>query len=364
MLTPIESSIMIGYSFLPDRKKILSATWNTLPPYIYKYWFKHGAHNKRHNLLRIHKLNRHCSVRLEFEFIRSIDLGMPIDYSKWDNLEEYSNSSDEEDSDNGRRPQVTRLDGPSRVTFGGNSGKLGVDSNVVTIEPTTQPSTTTITDSSKNVGKDDSKVVATSLSSSTSNFPPDKWTQKGGMVTTSKNNRQLFWSQDRCSVQLRLELLPTEKVSSVQVDGIFSYADRHCAVGDVTSDQSTSKCHLRILGKPNVPTSTEPNEPYPVILEGDLPHPVHLAQDDDEIDWTIDQGTVGRRFVLVTLLKAVPMIGLFLWWKRPLLDFPEIVIEDNAQRSAASKEFLQAWEQAHQQFREKKQKSPNKYTIG
>jgi hypothetical protein len=126
-----------------------------------------------------------------------------------------------------------------------------------------------------------------------------------------------------------------EKIQSVKVQGVLPHADRHCAVG-------STKPRLEICNN------------ICCLLEGDLPHQVHLPQDEDEIDWSVERDDK-KKFVLVTLYKAVPMEGVFVWWRRPLMDFPEIEIEnESSSASSKSKEFVQAWEEAHRLFREKK----------
>lgn len=275
-----------------------------------------------------------------------IDSEMPIDYSKWDNLDTGSNNSDS-DSDsqyeqvatNVTGPRVTRLDAPGRVTFGGNH-----DSSLVTIEPHVSP------------GLNRPAVALTDRiiphNDSAAPIPVDPWTSRGAFLVTS-DDRQLYWSQDRYSVQIRLELRPNEAVRQVHVEGILSFADRNCATG-------SHKHHLTITGR----LTSEKNKISDTItfLDGDLPHHVHWSQDDDSecqgLDWTIEGHPVDtkRRFVSITLHKAVPMQGLFVWWKRPLMQCDEIALNDNenADRSAASQEFLQAWEEAHRVFRENK----------
>ena len=156
----------------------------------------------------------------------------------------------------------------------------------------------------------------------------------------------MYWSQDRYSVTLRLELGEGEKVKSVVVEGILPYADRWSAVG-------STKAKL-------VCKSGEE-----VLLEGELPHAVHLAEEDLAVDWSVEDEQM-YRFLVVTLHKAVPMQGLTVWWRRPLMSFPEADLtvirgdDKSKQQGAASKEFLDAWEEAHKIFREGKQKKDRK----
>lgn len=304
---------------------------------------------------------------------------MPIDYSKWDNLDEYSDSEHEDEASG---PRVTRLDAPSRVTFGGagagDSSSVedhqAAGGSAIAIEPQQQLlAASTLPPPSSNQTSEGRRAIVTARSEgATKNTTTENaWISKGGSVVTV-DNRLLYWSQDRYSVQIRLELLThpqqQETIERVQVEGILPYADRHCATG-------SQKPRLVITGRCCVMSDTDSHQtgtagPSPALftmLEGDLPHPVHWSQDDDgeakSLDWTIERNPTDndeqRRYVLITLHKAVPMEGLFVWWKRPLLKFDEISLEEGGtERSAASKEFLQAWDEAHRIFRETKRPSP------
>ncbi|KAG7358326.1 hypothetical protein IV203_014914 [Nitzschia inconspicua] len=261
---------------------------------------------------------------------------MPIDYSKWDHIDD-SDDDESETNETSAVPRVTRLDAPSQVTFGG-----GGDNEAINIQQLTSAALPT-----------NSPVLTSTSSAEPSSATPtakasvnesNTWVQHGGMVTTDQD-RKLYWCQDRYSIALRLELKPEEKVSRVTVDGILSYRDRHAAMG-------THKQHLKCVGKSGT-TDT-------VLLEGDLPHPVHLAEDDEGVDWSIVRDSHNTRYLLITMYKAVPMLGVFLWWKRPLMQFTEVDIEGDHKNTAASQEFLSAWEEAHKMFREKRQQEQSK----
>mmetsp|Transcript_15912 Transcript_15912/g.39935 ORF Transcript_15912/g.39935 Transcript_15912/m.39935 type:complete len:237 (+) Transcript_15912:158-868(+) len=235
---------------------------------------------------------------------------MPIDYSKWDNLDVSSSSEDEDDA----KPRVTRLDAPTKVTFGGGSvsaTKAATPSQAPSTKPPTPKSTT----------------------------PTSVWTDHGGLLKTKGGERNLYWSQDRHSVTLRLELSTGEKIKSVAVDGILPYADRWSAVGSI-------KPKLVVFRSVDV-----------VLLEGELPHPIHLEEDSDDgiVDWSIED-TNGHRVLCIILHKAVPMQGLSVWWRRPMMEFPEAELGEVRGEGGTSKEFLAAWEEAHKIFREGKQK--------
>ena len=251
---------------------------------------------------------------------------MPIDYSKWDNLDVSSSSEDEDDA---ATPRVTRLDAPTSVTFGGKDGSISAAAT-----PSQAP---------KSASTKPSLPTSTSTRPTTSKkSTPTSWTDHGGLVKAKTNEgreRSLHWAQDRYSVTLRLELQSGEKVKSVTVDGILPYSDRFSAVGST---------------KPKLVCSSGAE----ILLEGELPHPVHLSEDDDDVvDWSIED--TGGRFLVITLHKAVPMQGLSVWWRRPLMEFPEVdmnAVRGESNQGNASKEFLEAWEQAHKIFREGKQK--------
>ena len=55
-----------------------------------------------------------------------------IDYSKWDNLDEYSSSDDDEQDESSKNVRVTQLDGPSQVTFGGEDASSPTINNTNT----------------------------------------------------------------------------------------------------------------------------------------------------------------------------------------------------------------------------------------
>jgi hypothetical protein len=264
---------------------------------------------------------------------------MPIDYSKWDNIEDSDSDNEQTTSTTTMLPQVTRLDAPSKVTFGGGSDTIVAEpsgavaaASVSTNGPT---STTTATATKK-----ESSTAQTNPTTSAAAFEYDdkfsSWTKQGGLLHTKDDHRELYWSQDRYSLTIRLQLLEGEKVMSVQVENILPYTERFTATG-------TTKPKLTVYG----------TDSKTAILVGELPHPVHSCEDDDDgIDWTIETLN-DKKFVTVTFYKAVPMQGLFIWWKRPLQEYPEIDIERSSSEEG-SKEFLKAWEEAHRLFKDKK----------
>ncbi|GAX20486.1 hypothetical protein FisN_22Hh056 [Fistulifera solaris] len=225
-----------------------------------------------------------------------------IDYSKWDHLED-SDDDNSDDSSPETRPRVTKLEQPSRITTQADGTLLVEPSSPATKQPPVQ---------NKQPAKDEI---------------PSEWTEKGDHVIL-ENNIELWWSQDRYSVTIRMRL--EVKVQSVQVEPILSYQDRHCATG-------TQTLVLKILTSDGA-----------LWFEDSLPHPVHLAEDDDTVDWTIVTYQQ-HKYLTIILYKATPMANMFVWWKRPFLQCPERSIDNNDKSRRA---FHQAWAEAHQQFAE------------
>jgi len=235
--------------------------------------------------------------------------------------------------------------------------------------------------------------------------------------------RTLYWSQDRYSVTLRVQLhdrgrgvehdapraedaaphcWDAEKIDTVCVEGIVPYANRYCATGTA---RPILRCHGHRPRRTGTTIATTMTTTSVVLFEGVLPHPVHLEQDDEgeqTIDWSVvvrehekekvttenenedpsskllknsiqKQGTNSSRFLMITLYKAVPMQGMFVWWRRPLMQFPELALEQvkkdtnsisstgsdsntskDAAAASSSHDFLQAWDEAHKLFKETK----------
>lgn len=337
-----------------------------------------------------------------------------IDYSKWDNLDEYSDDDDNDDdignSDDGMTPRVTRLDGPSKVTFGGgsSSSSTATTTPLINIEPTSSSSLSS--SSCRNSNDDKFSTATTKLSSKTPNNDENSsssWTERGGLVESESTmivdgnpqKRKLYWSQDRYSVTLRLELLlhghnnnngeeeeeKREKIQSVDVNGILPFSDRHCATGStrpvlrcqgIITNANNNNNNTKVISVNKNNNNIDPNN-LVLFLEGELPHPVYIAEDDDDdVDWSVVRDDSSRRFLMITLYKAVPMQGIFVWWRRPMMQFPELDLQQvkddpttttpaasssssaagSTIEPAASQDFLKSWEEAHKIFREEKMK--------
>eukprot|EP00529_Nitzschia_sp_RCC80_P025861 CAMPEP_0113463134 /NCGR_PEP_ID=MMETSP0014_2-20120614/12478_1 /TAXON_ID=2857 /ORGANISM="Nitzschia sp." /LENGTH=353 /DNA_ID=CAMNT_0000355073 /DNA_START=143 /DNA_END=1201 /DNA_ORIENTATION=- /assembly_acc=CAM_ASM_000159 len=353
---------------------------------------------------------------------------MPIDYSKWDNIDVSDSDGSDSDGGEGRCggiAKVTRLDAPSTVTFGG-----GGSSNSGGNTAQQQQQTITVTTPSRNAPTiSTSKTEKHSPSSSDSFLPSAEptqavaqpapvtqttqeekaWTETGGscyipVVTGAgspsassqqqqhqQQQRKVYWSQDRYSVTITIELFDDEmKIRSVHVDGIVSYKDRFSA----TLTDTSSKPRLRIVATTaaaaaaaaaRVSERSSSSSSSRTVVDDELPYPVHLAEEDEDsdsgdmkndgdgkghsIDWTIVRKTepqpgqgqptaISKRYVQVTLYKAVPMYGMFLWWRRPFIQCSEVDIKHNNSGNSLSEdtstnavgiatngneEFLEAW---------------------
>lgn len=232
-----------------------------------------------------------------------------IDYSKWDH---FQDSDDEEEQDTDA-PHVTRLDQPSRITT--TQGQEGF----------------TVLSEEK---KKQAAAAASAVKANSSTDLPEAWTEKGGVAELPEAT--IHWTQDRYSVTMRV-VAPEHISFCVKVEGILPYVDRNCAA-------TTASSPRLVVSRKDKKSASEQT----VWFQGDLPHAVHLAQDEEEdVDWTVERIN-GVPCLTLTLYKATPMVGVFVWWKRPLVQCPEI---EWRSETDANSSFQQAWEEAHEQFK-------------
>ena len=271
-----------------------------------------------------------------------------IDYSKWDKVD-YGDSSDESDCLD--HPRVTRLDGPARVTRDADgmitidrssAGPLAVASRPPTTEAgfiTTAPTATNISDAPSNADAAAPQVVPLASQSALN----DKLTTNGGRFVDEQTKSHIFWSQDRQEVIVSIEFV-ADKIRSrnihVEATGLISYGERNAAVAGSDDDGQ-----LKVTAKMDSGETVN-------LLEGDLTHKVHLAEDEDDIEWEIlSEGD--RKFVCITLRKAVPMAGVVVWWDQILKHCPKIDLSSIRGRAKDSASVENAWEEAHRMFKEK-----------
>ena len=266
-----------------------------------------------------------------------------IDYSKWDRMD-WSDDDDDDETDTGRRtPHVTHLDQPSRVTAQ-HDGTLWIEPEK--LHPTATATVAITTTTNKTSTNTTVPTTTTTIAKTIT-----EWTQQGGTTrlpkttttttTTTKDigeeGLQLYWSQDRYNVILRLQLPTTllAKHVTVHLSGtVLSYANRYTASGD-------PRATLHVIANSLS------------LLTSNLPYPIHFAEhDDNNVDWTMEY--LGKsRFLTIVLHKAAPMQGLVLWWRKPLQEMHDIdIIHQGTNQAAKSQQFQETWKKAHQQFRD------------
>jgi hypothetical protein len=261
-----------------------------------------------------------------------------IDYSKWDRME-FSDDDDDESEDESGQPRVTRLELPSQVTLS-KTGEVSIHN------------------SPKSPLRDAvDKITVTTLSVPTASSAtqeealgiPVAWTEKGAATTLQDSGgsaSSLFWTQDRQIVTLRFPIPSDRSVKNwhVSAPGILTYADRHVGV-------SSGRPVLQIV------QGDDDDDDKCVLVQKALPQHIHGppdAADEKEklaVDWTIERYG-DTAYIAVTLNKAAPMHGVVVWWNNPLEDATEIAM-DWREKSASASGFQQAWEEAHDQFRQK-----------
>ncbi|KAL7527717.1 hypothetical protein ACHAXR_002091 [Thalassiosira sp. AJA248-18] len=327
-----------------------------------------------------------------------------VDYSKWDRMDFSESDNDEEESS----PRVTSLDQPGKVTIG-SDGSLEIGKSSVPPQPRThslvassQMSAQEIPTVSGSVGGDVVDISSRELNNKQKNSNARQWlsqlTHNGGkhQCTATTNQKEIklpiYWSQDRHTITLRLGFpsatIPTRSVRT-RVKGALKYADRFSAVGsgvmsgykDDSSDNETSHGSVEIISLSNE------NQEEKILLTGKLPRPVHLNQDEDEIDFEIednlDEGASAgdcncNKLVTIVMPKAVPMAGMVLWWDCPLVGYPQIDVSTIQERNLSKQTkgeggviqqtdekkeaFQKAWDEAHTMFREK-MKTKEKQSI-
>mmetsp|Transcript_6257 Transcript_6257/g.13537 ORF Transcript_6257/g.13537 Transcript_6257/m.13537 type:complete len:363 (+) Transcript_6257:43-1131(+) len=348
-----------------------------------------------------------------------------VDYSKWDRME-FSDDSDNDDINDdggGTAPRVTSLDQPGKVTIGSDGsleiGKSSLPSTSTSSQPqprTTEQSLTSTHDGipivSAGVGGD---VVDISDNKQQQDNTLRQWqsqlTNNGGQhqcTVVSKSTSSsipnqteiklpIYWSQDRYTITLRLGFPPdlfSPRTIRVRVTGALDYADRHSAVGSgiMSGYKSNKKDHVghdddgcdgTSHGLVEIISLSGGEET--VLLVGKVPRPIHLNQDEEEIDFEIEDNHLSRgsevkgeynnsnctKLVTITMAKAVPMAGMVLWWDCPLVGYPTIDVSairerknghgtggtggsgDRKKEDGKKEAFQKAWEEAHVMFREK-----------
>jgi len=270
-----------------------------------------------------------------------------IDYSKWDNIDVSSSEDENDDNDDNNMPRVTTLSGPSTITRSADGTISAVDANA----PTATSTDARITNNK-----------STSCSSSSSR-DVSYLTKNGGHFIDAETKSYIFWSQERTEVNISVAFDPTNiksKDISVKTEGELPFSQCLSAVGG----DATSKGSLLVQAKVASSGSTV------TLFSGNFPHFIHLPEGEEAIDWEIDTceyyhdvldllssaaGCAGQtKLIRITLLKAVPMAGVSLWWSHPLLHCPKTDVNAIGGRKGDRQDEIKAsWDEAHRMFREK-----------
>jgi hypothetical protein len=265
------------------------------------------------------------------------------DYSKWDHIGDDDSDDDDDDDENENDPhhpaRVTRLDQPSRVTL-----QPGSDDLLVQSQQPTLPQKMEFIRPKKDDDNDEKQVVV-----GDSSGPPSHWIEKGGVTSIVDDDVSvLYWCQDRGTVTIRVPLHDKKRKYRCHVSNMVSYVDRCNAVGFGTASDKSVNQQFEI-------TATVVQEKQELsVLQGDLAYPAYLPEHEDDVDWSIETTVAGDKFMVVTLLKATPMIGLTLWWKKPLQQCPDEINIDWT-NNTDNNSFPKVWKQAHEQFKQNMQ---------
>ncbi len=235
-----------------------------------------------------------------------------IDYSKWDKMD-FSDDDDSTSSTSEKAPRVTRLDKPSQITL----SSKGIE----------------VKDKAK-ISKAEKPQIASRMK---------RMTKNGGTFVDPVTMNQICWSQDR--EEAALHIFYDQSIASkdirVHLVGALKYEDRYSAVG---SQEYKGTLKVSAMGRDT-------------ILEGDLEYSTYIAENEILVDFEIDVSDPSAKFIKITLLKAVPMQGLSIWWKRPLAQFPAIDVVSDIDGRNKQEQWKKSWEEAHRIFSNKKKET-------
>ena len=350
-----------------------------------------------------------------------------VDYTKWDKME-FSDSDEDDDESSSGVPRVTSLNQPGKVTIGAD-GTLNIGKSDIPSPQSRESLESQKKSQSKPSQSMPKKEVLPTVSGSKSGDTIDisnsndilvnnmstqqqhdnkmqqyknKLTNNGGehyckvTLPTSISNKSteeiklpIYWSQDRYTITLRMafpsSIFPTKTIR-VRVNGALKYSDRYSAVGSGTMNGGEESDYGSVEVVSIISHQGKDDEEI-MLLKGKLPHPIHLNQDEDGIDFEIEDNNLvvvdvgddiskdecnnknnnNNKLVTIIMPKAVPMSGMVIWWDCPLVGYPKInvsAIQDRSKRGGGDinettqqgmkKEAFQvAWEEAHKMFKEK-----------
>lgn len=343
---------------------------------------------------------------------------MTIDYSKWDHIDD--SDSDSDDHQHASKPRVTRLDQPGSVSWS-KDGSVSIGHGQTPSKNNTSSSTKSPTKPSATASEERhiEFVASSKKTKNTKNSFNDQLEtldRNGGIFRDEKTNHIICWSQNRSEVIVTIpfesESCPSKSISVQVIPSSFSsfntndlaknnpilpYSNRHCAVGG----SGTHDTAIKPLDKGMLIVSySQKNYAKPnFFLKGILPHFIHGTQEGQEeenhqVEWEIiNDGRYGNsetiieylstksetksaptnytsiKMIQITLRKAVPMYGMYLWWEQVLSHCPKINVSEiqdrknsnikQSQRNETelskkrSNSISSVWEEAHAMFREK-----------
>jgi len=246
----------------------------------------------------------------------------------------------------------------------------------------------------------------------------------GSIFIDEQTNHIVCWSQTRSEVTVSIpfdsqmypsktisaQVIPSDVSSSTNFNTsensmkrsspILSYSNRHCAVGGNTSkDNSIISLDKGVLEVSAFKNNDSKSHRF---LKGSLPHFIHGTREDEEednttssVEWEIiNDGRYGNtetmiqyfaskvqkihpfnikasiKLIQITIRKAVPMYGMYIWWDQLVVHGPKIDVSNikdrrlNSNRNPSNEKEMNTetsnsntlssvWEEAHAMFREK-----------
>lgn len=273
-----------------------------------------------------------------------------IDYSKWDKIEL---SDDDDDDDQASYAKVTKLDAPSKVTFSSDGFTVQKDTSVLSNEikkrsPTSDPK---LSEESRDLSYHEMKKKNRSCDEIEASRI--QYLTKNGGIYKDINPPccTAYWCQDRNEAIVSISYDSTSIKSSdirVELSGALKYADRHSAVSVGSSS---------LNGRLNVYDSCKGI----TLFQGNFAYPIHLAEGEEQgdVEWEIDVTDANHKLIRITLYKAVPMMGVTLWWKKPFVHFDDIDVVTGVEGrtnvgndGSHHHEWKKTWEDAHEMFKE------------
>lgn len=297
-----------------------------------------------------------------------------IDYSKWDRMDygsdSDSDSNDIDDASASGLPRVTKLDAPSTIQTSAKDGSISIVSSA---SPSSQRCQKKEGDDDDDDVVDDSIRTSKKIEFVNSTSSTDKsdgtfkmsvlviLTQNGGQWIDPITHSPLFWSQNRHEVIFNIAFDPSTcivKDIKLKVEGAVPYSQRFSAVGTGAGDEG---CGSMVVEATN----------GKILLKGQLPHFVHFPEDEEQLDWEvidpfeeypgqpIDFSIIKefscKKLLRITMMKAVPMVGVTMWWSQPLSHFPKIDVNSIEGRRTSDRQdkLKNVWDEAHSIFQQK-----------